>query len=53
MQADFKKASKTPPAGMVDFTCTCVSDGMLNRRQSLDQAKNVCVKQATQKFGTI
>lgn len=53
MQADFKKASKTPPAGMVDFTCSCVSDGMLNRRQSLDQAKNACVKQATQKYGTI
>ncbi len=53
MQADFKKAAKTPPAGMVDYTCSCVSDGMLKRRQSLDQAKNVCVKQATQKYGTL
>jgi hypothetical protein len=53
MQADFKKAGKTPPAGMVDFTCSCVSDGMLKRRQSLDQAKTVCVKQATAKYGSI
>ena len=53
MQADFKKAAKTPPAGMVDFTCSCVSDGMLKRRQSLDQAKTVCVKQATAKYGAI
>ncbi|MFM2080793.1 MAG: hypothetical protein RLZZ219_1475 [Cyanobacteriota bacterium] len=53
MQADFKKAGKTPPAGMVDFTCSCVSDGMLKRRQSLDQAKQVCVQQATQKYGAI
>lgn len=53
MRADFKKASKTPPTGMVEFTCGCVADGMLKRRQSLDQAKTVCVQQATQKYGAI
>ncbi|MEB3296234.1 MAG: hypothetical protein VKL23_01720 [Cyanobacteriota bacterium] len=53
MRADFKKAAKNPPAGMVDFTCGCVADGMLNRRQSLEQAKTVCVQQATQKYGAI
>ena len=53
MQADFKKAAKTPPAGMVGDTCTCVADGMLKRRQSLDQAKTTCVQQATKKYGAI
>lgn len=53
MQADFKKAGKTPPAGMVTDTCSCVSDGMLKHRQSLDQAKTVCVQKATQKYGQI
>lgn len=51
MQADFQKASKTPPAGMVESTCSCVSNGMLKKRQSLEQAKNLCVKQATAKYG--
>ena len=51
MQADFQKAGKTPPAGMVSFTCGCVADGMLKKRQSLEQAKSLCVKQATAKFG--
>ncbi|MFZ9851175.1 MAG: hypothetical protein ACO3FA_10810 [Vulcanococcus sp.] len=53
MQDDFKKAGKTPPTGMVSDTCTCVADGMLKRRQTLDQAKTVCVNQATQKYGAI
>ena len=51
MQADFQKAGKTPPAGMVESTCSCVSNGMLKKRQSLEQAKNLCVKQATAKYG--
>ena len=51
MQADFQKAGKTPPAGMVSFTCGCVADGMLKKRQSLEQAKSLCVKQATAKYG--
>ena len=53
MHADFKKAAKTPPAGMVNDTCSCVADGMLKRRQSLDQAKTLCVQQATKKYGAI
>lgn len=51
MQADFSKAGKTPPAGMVEATCSCVADGMLNKRQSLEQAKSLCVEQATVKYG--
>ena len=50
MQDDFKKAGKTPPAGMVNETCGCIADGMLTRRQSLDQAKATCVKQSTAKY---
>ena len=53
MQADFKKAGKTPPAGMVGDTCGCVADGMLKQRQSLDQAKTICVQKVTQKYGAI
>lgn len=53
MQADFKKAGKTPPNGMVGDTCTCVAKGMLQQRQSLDQAKTTCVQQSTQKYGAI
>ena len=53
MQADFKKAGKIPPEGMVASTCTCVADGMLNRRQNLEQAKQYCVKQATQEYGEV
>lgn len=53
MQADFKKAGKTPPAGMVNDTCSCVADGMLKRRQSLEQAKTTCVQASTQKYGAI
>jgi len=53
MQADFKKAGKTPPAGMVNDTCSCVANGMLKRRQSLEQAKTTCVQQSTQKYGAI
>jgi hypothetical protein len=50
MQDEFRKAGKTPPAGMVNETCGCIADGMLRRRQSLDQAKAACVKQTTAKF---
>ena len=49
MQDDFKKAGKTPPAGMVDETCSCIADGY-SKGQSLDQAKTVCVKQSTAKY---
>lgn len=50
MQDDFKKAGKTPPAGMVNDTCGCIADGMLKKGQSLDQAKTICVKQSTAKY---
>ena len=53
MKAEFDKAAKTPPTGMVDFTCTCVADAMLTRRQSLDQAKTRCTALATRKYGAI
>ena len=49
MQDDFKKAGKTPPAGMVQETCGCIADGY-GKGQSLDQAKDVCVKQTTVKY---
>ena len=49
MQDDFKKAGKTPPAGMVEETCGCIADGY-GKGQSLDQAKDVCVKQTTAKY---
>jgi len=50
MQDDFKKAGKTPPAGMVNDTCGCIADGMLKKGQSLDQAKTTCVQQSTAKY---
>ena len=49
MQDDFKKAGKTPPAGMVGETCGCIADGY-GKGQSLDQAKSICVKQSTAKY---
>ena len=49
MQDDFKKAGKTPPAGMVSETCGCIADGY-GKGQSLDQAKAACVKQSTAKY---
>ena len=49
MQDDFKKAGKTPPAGMVNETCGCIADGY-SKGQSLDKAKTTCVKQSTAKY---
>ena len=49
MQDDFKKAGKTPPAGMVQETCGCIADGY-GKGQSMDQAKAICVKQSTAKY---
>jgi hypothetical protein len=49
MQDDFKKAGKTPPAGMVSETCGCIADGY-SKGQSLDKAKATCVKQSTAKY---
>jgi hypothetical protein len=52
MNDDFAKAGKTPPAGMVDSTCSCVVAQVKNR-QSIDQAKTTCTNQALQKYGAI
>ena len=43
MAADFQKAGKTPPQGMVPDTCNCVVERMGNR-QSIEQAKTFCSK---------
>ena len=52
MADDFAKAGKTPPAGMVDSTCSCVV-AQMKKRQSIDQAKTTCTKQAVQKYGQL
>ena len=51
MNADFAKAGKTPPAGMVAYTCNCVIQ-QVNARATIDQAKAICQQQATAKFLT-
>lgn len=50
MQADFEKAGKTPPDGMVSATCDCVV-AQLKNRQSIDQAKTFCTQQSFLKYG--
>lgn len=49
MAADFEKAGKTPPAGMVTYTCGCVVQ-QINRRASIAQAKAICQAQAQKKY---
>ena len=49
MDADFAKAGKIPPAGMVAYTCNCVIQ-QVSARASIDQAKAICQQQATAKF---
>lgn len=49
MQDDFKKAGKTPPAGMVAETCGCIADNY-GKGQSMEQAKASCVQQSTAKY---
>ena len=51
MNADFAKAGKTPPAGMVAYTCNCVIQ-QVSARATIDQAKAICQQQATAKFPT-
>jgi hypothetical protein len=51
MNTDFAKAGKTPPAGMVAYTCNCVIQ-QVNSRATIDQAKAICQQQATAKFPT-
>jgi len=45
MQADFDKAGKTPPAGLIQQTCTCVAQ-QLNETHNLDTARAICTQQA-------
>ena len=52
MKADFQKANKTPPEGMVQDTCGCVVD-RINLRHSIEQAKQFCTAQSVQKYGQI
>jgi len=49
MQADYDQAGKVPPAGMVDFTCTCVVQKIFSQ-QSIHQAKTTCTQLALKKF---
>ena len=49
MQADFSKAGKTPPDGMVAFTCSCVVQ-QIDARASIEQAKAICQARAKQAF---
>jgi len=51
MNADFAKAGKTPPAGMVAYTCNCVIQ-QVNAQATIDQAKATCQAQATAKYPT-
>ncbi|MBU6353958.1 MAG: hypothetical protein KGQ81_03260, partial [Cyanobacteria bacterium REEB498] len=48
MQADYEQAGKVPPAGMVDFTCTCVVQKIFSQ-QSIHQAKTACTQLALKK----
>jgi len=45
MQADFDKAGKTPPAGLIQQTCGCVAT-QLDATHNLEMAKTICKQQA-------
>ena len=45
MQADFDKAGKTPPAGLIQQTCGCVAT-QLDATHNLEMAKTICTQQA-------
>jgi hypothetical protein len=45
MQADFDKAGKTPPAGLIQQTCGCVAQ-QLDATHNLEMAKTICTQQA-------
>ena len=49
MNADFAKAGKTPPTGMVAYTCNCVIQ-QVNAQATIAQAKATCQAQATAKY---
>ncbi|MFM8526166.1 MAG: hypothetical protein ACKOCM_11195 [Cyanobacteriota bacterium] len=50
MNADFKKAGQTPPAGMVNDTCNCVLTGW-KQKQGLEQSIKTCSAAASAKYG--
>jgi hypothetical protein len=47
---DFTKLAKTPPAGFIPFTCSCLVQ-QVNAQVPVDQAKASCKAQAIAKFG--
>ena len=49
MNADFAKAGKTPPTGMVAYTCNCVIQ-QVNAQASIDQAKATCQAKANAQY---
>ena len=50
MASELSLAGKTAPAGMVNETCACVVT-QLNKKSSLDQAKQTCKQMASAKYG--
>ena len=50
MASELSLAGKTAPAGMVNETCDCVVT-QLNKKSSLDQAKQTCKQMAAAKYG--
>jgi len=47
MSADFQKAGKIPPDGMVQRTCSCVVK-KIDETHNIDLAKQICTQQAKQ-----
>jgi hypothetical protein len=47
---NFATLAKTPPAGFIPFTCSCVVQE-INAQVPVDQAKATCKAQAIAKFG--
>jgi hypothetical protein len=45
MQADFEKAGKTPPAGLIQRTCSCVAS-QVEATHNIEMAKTICTQQA-------
>jgi hypothetical protein len=49
METDFKKSGKTPPAGMIDSTCSCVLTRW-QQKLGLDTAIKTCTADARTKY---
>jgi hypothetical protein len=45
MQADFDKAGKTPPAGLIQQICDCVAT-RIEATHNIEMARTICTKQA-------